>query len=154
MADRTGGAGAVKYEPGPDAATRYPEWVIRHRSLGGVVPEVLCPVRKVILIDSGQTWPEKRCSLAHAVAHLDLGHVQTAHGHFAGRQERDADQLAARRLITVRDLAAVLCWTRYRTEVAAELDVDLPTLATREHHMHPSERHYLRRSVRWLEETA
>lgn len=154
MADREGVAGAVKYEPGRDAAERYPDWVIRHRPLGGIIPEVLCRRRRVILIESGHTWPEKRCSLAHAVAHLDLDHVQTAIGHFAVRQEREADRLAARRLIPVRDLAAVLCWTTHRTEVAAELEVDLATLQRREAHLHPSEMHYLKRNVRWLEETA
>lgn len=154
MADCEGGTGAVRYNPGTDAATRYPDWVIRHRPLGGVIPEVLCRRRRVILIESVHTWPEKRCSLAHALAHLDLRHAESNAGVFAHRQEVEANQLAARRLITIDDLADVLCWTRFRTEIASELEVDLPTLATREKHLHPSERHYLRRRARWLEETA
>lgn len=144
----------MRYDPGADAARRYPGWVIRHRSLGGLIPEVLCPVRRVILIDSGQSRPERRCSLAHAVAHLDLGHQQTPLGHFERRQERDADQLAARRLIGIDHLAWAFTWTPWRTEVAQELDVDLATLICRERHLHPSEKHYLLRTARWLEETA
>lgn len=154
MDDRAGGARTLRYDPGHDAALRYPDWVIRHRPLGGVIPEVMCPTRRVILIEAAHTWPEKRCSLAHAVAHLDLGHPEISRGYFEAREEAEANQMAARRLIRIDDLAAVLAWTRYRTEIAAELDVDLPTLAVREKHLHVSERHYLRRTVRWMEEIA
>lgn len=154
MADRAGGSGALSYEPGADAALRYPGWVIRHRPLSHGIPEVMCRRRRVILIDSGSTWVEKRCSLAHAVAHLDLGHTHAPHDHFDRAQERDANQLAARRLITIEALAEVLSWTRHWTEIAQELDVDLATLRTREKHMHMSERGWLRRNVRVLEETA
>lgn len=154
MADSEGGTGAVRYDPGADAASRYPDWVIRHRPLGGVIPEVLCRRRRVILIETVHSWPEKRCSLAHALAHLDLGHDQAPGGVFARRQESQANQMAARRLIALDHLADVLGWTRHREEIAAELDVDLATLGVRERHLHPSERHYLRREVRWLEEIA
>lgn len=153
MADSTGVRRALTYDPGADAADRYPDWVIRHRDLRGI-PEVLCRRRKVILIDHADHWPVKRCSLAHAVAHLDLGHSQLVAGLFERDQENAANQLAARRLIPVRRLAEVLCWTRYRTEIAAELQVDLSTLAVREQHLHVSERALLRRTTTWLEETA
>jgi Zn-dependent peptidase ImmA (M78 family) len=115
---------------------------------------VLCRRNKVILLDHRQTAAEKRCSLAHAVAHLDLGHAETPAGFFEMRQEREADQLAARRLVPVKQLARVLAWTVYRSEVAAELGVDLATLAVRERHLHPSEKAYLWRHVRRLGETA
>jgi Zn-dependent peptidase ImmA (M78 family) len=144
----------VKYEPGRDAASRYPDWVIRHRPLSHGIPEVLCRRRKVILIESQDTWPAKRCSLAHAVAHLDLGHQATTGGVFDRRQEDHANQLAARRLIGIEDLAAVLSWTRFITEVAAELEVDIRTLNIRQVHLHPSERALLESKIRWLEETA
>jgi hypothetical protein len=144
----------LKYEPGADAAVRYPDWVIRHRPLTHGVPEVLCRRRKVILIASGSTWPEKRCSLAHAVAHLDLGHHEVAHEHFAMSHEAAANQLAARRLITLEDLAEVFSWTRSRGEVASELDVDLATLTCRMDNLYGGEQMWLRTNVRWLEETA
>lgn len=143
----------MRYDPGADAAARYPDWVIRHRHLGGNIPEVLCRRRKVILINNAHTWAAKRSSLAHAVAHLDLGHEQAA-GYFEKREEADADQMAARRLITLDDLAEALCWTREYAEIAEELVVDVTMLKVRERHLHVAERHYLRRQVRPMEEIA
>lgn len=142
----------MTYDPGADAATRFPDWVIRHRDLRGI-PEVLCRSRKVILIDTADDWPTKRCSLAHAIAHLDLGHSQLTAGLFERQHEVQAHRVAARRLIPIHALADLLQWTRYRTEVAAELQVDMVTLALRERHLHPSERALLRRT-NYLEETA
>lgn len=144
----------MRYEPGRDAAERYPDWVIRHRPLSHGIPEVLCARRKVILIESEDSWPAKRCSLAHAVAHLDLGHTTLPAGVFERNQEIEANQLAIRRLITIEDLAAVLAWTKWTTEIAAELEVDVATLTLRRKHMHPSELATLRERVRWTEEVA
>lgn len=144
----------MSYDPGADAAARYPDWVIRHRNLGGIVPEVLCRRRKVILINNAHSWPAKRSSLAHAVAHLDLGHAETTSSYFEKREEVDADQMAARRLITLDALAEALCWTRDYGEIAEELLVDVTMLKVREKHLHVSERHYLRRQVRPIEEIA
>lgn len=94
------------YEPGRDAAERHPEWVIRHRpSLG--VPEVMCTKRKVILLELDSHPTERRCSLAHAIAHIDLDHVSTA-GIIGRRQELAADKLAARRLVPIARL--IRCW--------------------------------------------
>lgn len=144
----------MTYDPGADAAARYPDWVIRHRPLGGVVPEVLCLRRKVILIETKATWPAKRCSLAHAVAHLDLGHTSTHAKTFHRAQEAEATQLAARRLLPLDLLADVLSWTRDYAEIAAELDCELEYLRVRHRHLHQSEIGYLRRVTTWLEETA
>lgn len=144
----------MKYEPAKDAAARYSDWVIRHRPLTAGIPEVLCRRRRVILIESRQSAVGKRCSLAHAIAHLDLGHVATPGGHFGRSHEIDANQYAARRLIPVDELADVLSWTRLTTEIADELRVDLATLRTRQTHLHPAELAQLRRLVSWLEETA
>lgn len=112
------------YNPGRDAAARYPEWVIRHRPLPDGVPEVMSRRRKVILINSGLTWVEKRCSLAHAVAHLDLGHHEIPGGLFTDHQERDANLLAAGRLVPVESFVEVCTWTQSPAEIAEELDVD------------------------------
>lgn len=153
MADRAGCQGALRYEPARDAAERYTDWVIRHRPLAAGIPEVLCRRRKVILIESRQSAVGKRCSLAHAVAHLDLGHDLTD-GIFGRRQELEANQLAARRLLPVESLAEVMTWTRWTAEIAAELRVDRATLECRREHLHPSELAKLKREVAWLEETA
>lgn len=154
MDDRAGSPRGLRYEPGRDAAERFPGWLIRHRPLPEGLREVLCPQRRVIVIDAGDSWPAKRCSLAHAIAHLDLGHAEIPGRIFDRDHERHANQMAARRLVTVEQLVDVLCWTQYETEVAEELQVDLETLRTRRDHLHPSELAKIRREVRWLEETA
>lgn len=138
MADIAGGPRTVAgYDPGRDAAQRYPDWVIRHRPLRGI-PELMCLERKVVLIDNGQTWAAKRSGLAHAIAHLDLGHVVLG-GHLGGRQEIDAEKLAAHRLIHTDALADAILWCGERWSMVAEhLAVDLRLLQTRLRHLHPA----------------
>lgn len=145
MADRADRAGALSYDPVADVAARHPQWVVGLADLGGLVPEVLCWVRRVILLDAGATPEVRRSSLAHAVAHLDLGHGRTSVGYFENREERQADLLAARRLIPLDDLAEALAWSPDRGEVAALLGVDLPMLLVREQGLSTAERRLLRR---------
>ncbi|MCW2784385.1 MAG: hypothetical protein JWP74_902 [Marmoricola sp.] len=116
--------------------------------LGGIVPEVLCLERRVILIEREQSIAGQRSSLAHAVAHLDLGHGWTTPGFFENREEAEADRLAAGRLIPLDAFAAAICWAGSRAEVAAELAVDLPMLRAREESLSRAERRWLRRSAR------
>ncbi len=116
------------YDPGRDAAERYPDWVIRHRPLPDGIPEVISRRSKVILINKAAGWAEKRCSIAHAVAHLDLGHHEVHGGVFTKQHERDANLLAAGRLVPIESFVAVLSWTQSPAEIAAELDVDRATL--------------------------
>lgn len=153
MDDRPGFARALTYEPGADAAVRYPDWVIRHRPIGGV-PEVLCRARKVILIGTAQGPAARRCSLAHAIAHLDLGHAEVMSPQFEKREERAADKLAAERLISLDDLAVALAWTRDYDEIAAELRVDVATVKVREKNLTSGDRAYLKSRVEWMEESA
>lgn len=147
MVDRASGARALAgYDPGKDAAERYPEWVIRHVDLQGV-PEVMCPERRVILIDQGQTWAAKRSSLAHAVAHLDLEHVVIG-GYLGRRQEAEAEQLAALRLVTMPALADAIRWHGQRWPLVADLlVVDERLLRVRLAHLHPSHRGELDRML-------
>lgn len=145
MADRSDHARPLSYDPAADAAVRYPEWIIRTTDLGGVIPEVMSPARKVILLEQTQSPAARRSSLAHAVAHLDLGHGETLAGWFENREEADADALAARRLIPLPALARALAWSRDRAQVAAELEVDLEMLAVRERGLVGPERRQLRR---------
>lgn len=147
MADRTNRAARLSYDPAADVAARYPDWFVGTAPLGGVIPEVLSLERRVILIEEDQDPAAQRCSLAHAVAHLDLGHGRAVAGFFENREEADADRHAARLLIPLEALAEALVWTRSRTEVAAELLVDLPILAVREQALTRAERVQLRRWV-------
>lgn len=133
------------YDPGADAALRHPSWVIRHRNLHGV-PEVMCPERKVILVEDSHDRATRRCNLAHAIAHIDLAHEATT-GVLSRRQELAADRLAARRLIDVRRLADIVAWAESFEEVAFELDVDQRMLWVRSKYLHPAERHLVYRTI-------
>lgn len=57
------------------------------------------------------------------------------------------DAVAARRLIGLRQLGEALAWSSDLDEVAEELWVDVATVEARLAHLHPSERHYLRRRL-------
>lgn len=95
MANREGHASALTtYDPRHDARDRYPDWVIEHVDLRGL-PEVMYPHGRVILVhDDGG---DRAVGVAHAVAHLDLGHV-TRGGLITDDQETAAVALAERRL--------------------------------------------------------
>ena len=100
---------------------------------------MLSPEWRVILLDSAGSPAATRCSLAHAVAHLDLGHRALPAGRPERRQEREADLLAARRLMPLGSLLEVLAWTDDRDEAAAELGVVPALLALRLSALVPAE---------------
>jgi Zn-dependent peptidase ImmA (M78 family) len=120
----------VSYDPATDLAGRYPGWIVEHAVLGWGIREALCRNSQVILLEARDSAAERRSSLAHAIAHLDLEH-RSASGRVDSRQEREADVLAARRLIPLEALADTLRWTRDEAEMAAELLVDRETLTAR-----------------------
>jgi len=80
----------------------------------------------------------RRSTLTHEVVHLERGAVPTdPRGH--AREERVVSRIAARRLITIADLADGLKWTRDRSELAEHLWVDVPTLNARMESLDPIE---------------
>lgn len=97
-------------------------------------------------LDKEMRRARRRCALAHAIAHLDLAHTPVGVDYEAW-QEREADKLAARRLIPLDALADALRWTRSTPEIAAELDVDVGILLARVDVIHPVERAVLIRAV-------
>jgi hypothetical protein len=122
------------YDPQADAALRYPQWEVAKVQLGWGLTEVLSLRERVILLERADPPVVQRCSLAHALAHLDLGHSPVSallSGLFDRRQELEASLLAARRLIHVADLAEGLRWTASPSELAALLSVDPSTLSLR-----------------------
>lgn len=123
MSSRLGASAgsAEPYDPGADMARRYPEWVVRHKRIAPI-PEVLCVRRKVVLVDTEADRACRRSALAHAIAHIDLGHVPES-GRTGRRYEMEADTLAAERLIPLPRLADVLTWALCPAEVADELEV-------------------------------
>ncbi len=83
--------------------------------------------RDVIVMHPHQSQVQRRCTLAHELAHIELGHVDGC----SGPEERTATLLAARWLVDMEDLLAALAWAEDLREVADECWVDVPTLMAR-----------------------
>jgi hypothetical protein len=83
-----------------------------------------------------QSQVQRRCTLAHELAHIELGHV----GGCAPDRERDAALHAARWLVDIEDLLDALRWAEDLREVADCLWVDEPTLLARYDGLTPKER--------------
>lgn len=116
------------------------------------------PKHQVILLARDLGQRERRVALAHELAHIDLGHSGVEEYGDADRQDQrlhdEADQLAARRLIPITRLADALKWSRDPEEIAEALWVTVPLLRVRVEHLHPVERHALRRVLIDAEVTA
>lgn len=92
-----------------------------------------CPEDRVIVLDERLSPIERLCTLAHEVQHVladDSGCGQGMEW-FDQRQETRADEAAARKLITVQQLADVELFGKTLAEVAERLWVDVPTLDVR-----------------------
>ncbi|MCK7676204.1 ImmA/IrrE family metallo-endopeptidase [Corynebacterium pygosceleis] len=82
------------------------------------------PARRVITIRRGLHPVEQLCTLAHELGHAYLEHQPGVGGWFDARQEREADEYAARMLIAPAEYA--LAETMYGPDaraIAAELGV-------------------------------
>lgn len=126
----------------------HPEiWVHRSRLREG--SGWWCPQDRVILLDDRLDRRRARCVLAHELAHALLGHAGcppafAGRRWLAGRLEAQADRWAARRLVALGDLAAVLAEGPADAEtVAAELDVTAEVLRCRLAGLEPAERSLL-----------
>lgn len=110
-----------------------------------------------IVLDDRLTRVQRRCVLAHELAHVDLEHDEQVAGacpvgrKVARSRETAADRLAARRLIPVGLLAQHVGWTRNWDEAAEIFDVTVDVLRTRVRGLHPAERGYLAKRAQSLE---
>ncbi len=136
----------MSYNPWLDAARRYPEV---HIEWHPIAPAHAFWSRRddVIMVDEHITRAERRCALAHELAHMDAGDRPTDLCWFAARQETNADKLAARRLVDIDELAAAMRWTDDPREIAEHLEVTLSVLALRGRWLHPAERGLLARTL-------
>lgn len=82
---------------------------------------------EVIVLRPGLTQVQRRSTLAHEMAHVELGHRDGC----SNTEERQATQLAARWLVHIDDLLDALRWAEELQEVAECLWVDEPTLLAR-----------------------
>ncbi len=81
-----------------------------------------------------------RSVLAHELGHAHLGHLPTRHPAFRARQERQADEWAARRLITPSAYAAAeqlrgthLASLAFELDVTIEIVLAFQRVLSREH---------------------
>lgn len=132
-----------RWNPYEYMGEHHPDWVIRFEHLFGI-PELMCWRRRVMLIDPGDGQHQRRSSMAHAIAHLELMHQGSV---FCGKEEAAANKWAAGMLIGVRELADAAQWHHWQVgeDLASDLHVDLETLTTRVNlaRTHPAERSYL-----------
>lgn len=96
-----------------------------------------------IWMSSRQSQVERRCTITHELIHHERGERWGC----TGRDEEQVRQETARRLIPLVHLADALRWSLDAHELADHCWVDLDTLLVRLEHLHPSERHYLRRAT-------
>lgn len=90
---------------------------------------------------------QARSVLAHELQHVRFEDVVTACNFTNLRQEVRADTNAARLLIDLDDLAdALRNQSHHLPGVAVELRVSLAMVNVRLEHLHPAERHYLKRA--------
>lgn len=143
----------VTHCPWSDIGRRHPHV---HVGIHDISPARAAWVRdaQVVFIDRQLTRAEGRSALAHEIAHIDLAHEPRGLAWFDTRQEREADQLAARRLIPIEALADIFTWTRDDEAAAESLAVDVHTVRVRLAHLHPSERHHIEARIALIEHVA
>jgi hypothetical protein len=116
------------YNPGRDAAERYPEWRIIRRPLCGAYGFTVHR-RKLIVVDSNGDQASWDCTVAHEIVHLDRADRCTLGNAVVDeRRELTVARITARRMLDVERVARCELHGRLPREVAAELGVDLDTL--------------------------
>jgi Zn-dependent peptidase ImmA (M78 family) len=89
------------------------------------------PDQQLIWLDRQLTQAQRRTTLAHELVHAERDHEPCCTDWHERKQERTAEQEAARRLIHLDDLMDALAWSRHLREVADELNVDMAILTAR-----------------------
>lgn len=100
---------------------------------------------RTISVRPDLSWAQLRVTLAHELLHAERGPFPRWQ---EAREEAAIDQQVARDLIDVWELGEALAAHPHDThQVADELDVTPAIVAVRVKHLHPSERHYLKRRL-------
>ncbi|MDU7599178.1 MAG: ImmA/IrrE family metallo-endopeptidase [Corynebacterium sp.] len=87
--------------------------------------------RRIISTRRGQSISQYRSVLAHELGHAAHGDAPTGNGHFDQRQERRADEYAARLLINATDFESAAVWHHgHLPAIADELEVTQHILKT------------------------
>lgn len=97
--------------------------------------------RSTIVLHPDMLQVERRCTLAHELVHVDMGHTSGCNT----AEERAVQAETARRLIPLHRLADTLAWALSHDEAADELWVTPEVLTDRIEHLTPEE-------LAWLEQ--
>lgn len=97
-----------------------------------------------IYLAKGMRQRQRRSVLQHELGHLERGKIVV--GSY-DREERAVDVATAHALIDLEQLTQALLWTRNVSELADELHVSRDVVECRLKHLHPAERHYLKRRL-------
>jgi len=142
----------VRYDPWEDADARHDvDWLLAEDIPRG--DAWWMPWWRLIVIRASLHPTSRRCVLAHELVHVDNDDEQLVGcgpdgPRQARRQETRADREAARRLITIDELAAaMLTHPTNPRAVAHELDVTVEVLQERLDHLDPDERSWLEREL-------
>ena len=100
-----------------------------------------------IVVRAGMLLVEERSTLWHELHHADRGDTRCAADELEARQEAACERAAARRAIPIRALLDAARWARGHADAADALKVTPDLLEVRLQHLHPSERHHLRRVI-------
>lgn len=143
----------MTYSPWADAATRHPDVEIRRCAIPANGAWIAS--ERVILLDEELDVAGRRCALAHEIAHIDLRHTSRP-GWIGRRHERDADSLAARRLLDdVEAIADAMCVHPLHPELVAEhLSVTERVLRRRLMLLTDAEKAYIEARLALREESA
>lgn len=115
------------YHPWRTLRDHFPEWTLHWRPMVGRLG-ITDYENRTITLDPDQDQAQRRSTLAHELQHADRGPVP----HWCqAREERTVDDLAARRLITLDQLAEALVWAYDAHELADELWVDVEMVRVR-----------------------
>lgn len=106
------------------------------------------PEDQAIVIDDRLGQAERRSALQHELEHVAAGDTHCdpklrGGGRIGRRREKAADQAAARRLITLDELADAFAWCLGVDEVAEHLHVDQRTARARILGLTPEEKDYI-----------
>lgn len=144
----------MAYNPWRDAATHLPDVHIERVDLAPCHGAWVSSER-VILLDKGLDVAGRRCTLNHEIAHIDLGHGAGVGGWFGRRQERDADRLAACRMLDVDALAEGLTLhPLHPALVAQHLEVPLRLLRRMLEQLTDEQRIYIENRIAAVETAA
>lgn len=114
------------YDPWP-ALHAIADWTHRWAPLVGKLGHTNYDQRTTTL-DPDQDQAQERTTATHELIHIERGPF---HPEWEEREERIVDELTARRLIPLDDLASALVWAYDFDEAATELWVDEDAVRTR-----------------------